>query len=125
MNHTYFSVPPTEAVLVTDIMQLPILSQSNVTLTCAVDLSPVVDIPVTVRIVWTGPNVTRWTTTMEKYTKYLSTVEITSARPSNTGTYECESFTTILSPSPYIRDTQRHAIARKDLVIGMITTSNI
>ena len=106
-------------------MQQPILSQSNVTLTCAVDLSPVVDIPVTVRIVWTGPNVTRWTTTMEEYTKYLSIVEITSARPSNTGTYECEALTTISLPSPYISGTQRHAIARKDLVIGMITTSNI
>ena len=103
-------------------MQQPILSRSNVTLTCAVDLSPVVNIPVTVSIVWTGPNVTRWTTTMEEYTKYLSIVEITSARPSNTGTYECETLTTILLPSPYVSDTQRHATARKDLVIGMIRT---
>ena len=28
----------------------------DVTLTCTVELSPVVDIPVTVNIVWTGPN---------------------------------------------------------------------
>ena len=28
---------------------------SNVTLTCTVELSPVVDVPVTVNTVWTGP----------------------------------------------------------------------
>ena len=73
----------------------PILSGSNVTLTCTVELSPAVDVPVTVNTVWTGPS-TKSVTASEKVTiieesltLYRSELVLKSVESANSGQYNC------------------------------------
>ena len=81
---------------------------SNVTLTCAVELSPAVDVPVTVTTVWTTDDGFTTTTTaqpvMGSSTNYATTAMISSFGRSNSGLYACG--TTISSPSNvYLSDS--------------------
>ena len=88
---------------------------SNVTLTCAVELSPVVDVPVTVNTVWTtdeGFSNTRTTQpVMGSLTNYATTYMISPFRRSDSGIYSCRA-TVSLTSNAYIsdRNTVSHTI---------------
>ena len=110
-----FSVPSFEIILVTDDEQQPVLSQSNVTLTCIVEFNPLVDVPVAVYTNITGPQTAEMTlATRVKYTKYSGSLSVTP----NTGTYQCTPI--IDGLLPYIHGHQGSRSARKSLVVGMI-----
>lgn len=68
---------------------------SDITLTCAVELSPLVDVPVIVTTVWTGPNGFRTTINntsqpaMGSNTSYTSAVTVRSFGRMQSGQYTC------------------------------------
>ena len=66
---------------------------SNVTLTCTVELSPAVDVPVTVNTVWTAPAGFMTTNTaqpvMGSTTTYTSTAMVSSFGRDQSGNYTC------------------------------------
>ena len=69
-----------------------VIAGASITLTCAVELSPVVDIPVTVNTEWTRPAdvmfmpANRVPAMMVNITTYISTVSVGAARA---GIYTC------------------------------------
>ena len=71
----------------------PIMSGSSPTLTCTVELSPAVDVPVTVNIVWTRPDGSTITSatnpTMKSLTLYTSSNTLNSVESSDSGNYTC------------------------------------
>ena len=73
----------------------PILSGSYVTLTCTVELSPVVDSPVTVNTVWTGPSTKTVTASNkvtiidESLTLYRSELVLKTVESADSGQYNC------------------------------------
>ena len=67
---------------------------SSVTLTCTVELSASVDVPVTVNIVWTGPAGFMTTNTAQPVmpgstTTYISTAIVNSLGRDQSGDYTC------------------------------------
>ena len=74
---------------------------STVTLTCTVELSPAVDVPVTVNTVWTGPDGFMTTNTaqsvMGSTTTYTSTAMVSSFGRDQSVNYTC---TATLRPHP-------------------------
>ena len=72
---------------------LGVIAGASVTLTCTVELSPAVDVPVTVNTEWTGPADVMFMPTdpvpavMVNTTTYVSTVSVSAAR---TGSYTCQ-----------------------------------
>ena len=84
-------MPAPTAVTVT--APLGVIAGASVTLTCTVELSPVVDVPVTVNTEWTGPADVMFMPTdpvpavMVNTTTYVSTVSVSAAR---TGNYICQ-----------------------------------
>ena len=99
--HYYFclsSVPLPSNVTVT-VSVGTIIAGSSLNLTCTVELSPAVDIPVTVDTVWSGPSPTTVTTTnlmMESLTRYLILGRVNEAR---NGSYICQA--TVSSSSEF------------------------
>ena len=79
---------------------------SNVTLTCAVELSPAVDIPVTVNTELTGDEGFMRTSTAESVmgslTNYASTFLISPFGRSNSGLYTCSATVSLSSTNAYI-----------------------
>ena len=77
---------------------------STVTLTCTVELSPAVDVPVTVNTVWTGPDGFMNTSTaqpvMGSTTTYTSTAMVSSFGRDQSGDYTCTA--TVNSTSSFI-----------------------
>ena len=76
---------------------------ANVTLTCTVELSPAVDVPVTVNTEWTGPEGFRTTNTAQRMgstTTYTSTAMVSSFERDQSGNYTCTA--TISSTSSFI-----------------------
>ena len=71
----------------------PILSGSTVTLTCTVELSPAVDVPVSVNILWTEPSkksVTALATrNQESLTLYRSESFLNLVDSADSGQYTC------------------------------------
>ena len=71
---------------------LGVIAGASVTLTCAVELSPAVDVPVTVNTEWTGPADVMFMpanpvpAVMVNITTYISTVSVGAARA---GSYTC------------------------------------
>ena len=90
------AVPPPTAVTVSPPVGT-VYAGASLTLTCTVELSPSVDVPVTVNTVWTGPDMTSFTPTnpvpavMENQTRYTSTVTVDAAR---SGNYTCQASVT-------------------------------
>ena len=85
-------VPSPISVIVTSDPVSPIQSDgSDVTLTCTVELSPLVDVPVTVNTVWTGPTgfMTTNTTQPVMGSTYSSLVIISSFGRDRYGNYTC------------------------------------
>ena len=84
-------VPAPTAVIVT--APLGVIAGSSVTLTCSVELSSAVDVPVTVSTEWTGPaDVTFMPTNpvpavMVNVMMYINTVEVNAAK---NGSYTCQ-----------------------------------
>ena len=80
-----------------------IIAGSSPTLTCTVELSPAVDVPVTVNTEWTGPAGVMFTPTnpvpamMVNLMRYTSTVMVDAAR---SGDYTCQ--VTISSLSQFV-----------------------
>ena len=63
---------------------------SNVTLTCTVELSPAVDVPVTVNTVWTGPaGFMVAQPAIGSTTTYISTAMVRSFGRNQSGNYTC------------------------------------
>ena len=77
---------------------------SNVTLTCTVELSPAVDVPVTVNTVWTGPDGFMTTNTaqpvMGSTITYTSTTMVNSFGGDQSGVYNC--MATVSSSSSFL-----------------------
>ena len=100
LSHT---VPAPLSVLVTSNKANPIRPiGSNVTLTCRVELSPAVDVPVTVNIQLTDPtgqSLAATTPSMDGST-YTSTSNISSFGRSKSGDYTCTS--SVTSSLPYL-----------------------
>ena len=100
-NHlfNYPLVPaPTSVIVATPVDA--IIAGSSPTLTCTVELSPAVDVPVTVNTVWTGPSLTTVTPTslmMENLTRYIAMAMVDAAR---NGSYTCQA--TVYSSSQFI-----------------------
>ena len=93
-DHWYTVYPAPTTVTVT--APEGVIAGSSVTLTCAVELSPAVDVPVTVNTEWTGPGVIFMPANpvpavMVNLTTYTSTVEVGVAR---NGSYTCNATTT-------------------------------
>lgn len=88
-----FSVPqPVTAEVVSDIPN-PILSGTLLTLTCAVELSSAVDVPVTISTVWTTPDGSALTYTNPPirllFTHYISTAVLKDIDLADSGDYTC------------------------------------
>ena len=75
---------------------------SNVTLTCTVELSPVVEVPVIVNAVWTGPAGFNTTNTaqpvMGSSTTYTSTAIVRSFGRDRSGNYTCTATVSSMFP---------------------------
>ena len=107
---TCFVVPAPIFVMVSSSIPNPIPPfGSDVTLTCAVELSPAVDIPVIVNTTLT--NSAGFTTpstaqpVMGSTTNYATIFTISSFRRSNSGLYTCGAHLASLPTNAYIRDS--------------------
>ena len=85
----------------------------NITLTCTVELSPSVVVPVTVNTVWTGPagfNTINTAQPVMGTTSYTSTAIVKSLKRNKSGNYIC--LATVISESPYINNSSLSGIKR-------------
>ena len=112
----FLTVPAPAFVTVTSNKPNPIQPVgSDVTLTCTVELSPAVDVPVTVNTVWTGPDEFMTANTaqpvMGSTTTYTSTAMVSSFGRDQSGNYTCTA--TVSSTAQFINDSElRSGIAR-------------
>ena len=71
----------------------PIRSGSSPILTCAVELSPAVDVPVSISTVWTGPDgstlMSAAPPVMKSFTHYTSDLKLNYVEPADSGNYNC------------------------------------
>ena len=83
---------------------------SAVTMTCTIELSSDVDIPVTVTTVWTGPDGFMTTNTAQSVkgstTTYTSTAMVSTFGKDQSGLYICSA--TAITTSPFIIDSHSH-----------------
>ena len=99
--------------------------ESDVTLTCTVELSPAVNVPVTVNTVWTGPNGFMTTNTAQPVigstTTYTSTAMVSSFGRDQSGDYICSVIVSSahmnISTSDSKSDTLRITVGRTVLII--------
>ena len=121
-----FFVVPTPTVAIISNTTSPVSVGSDVTLTCTVDLDPVVDVPVTVNTVWTGPAGFVRTTTaqpvMGSTTTYTSTAMVSSFGRDQSGVYTCTA--TVNSTSSFIDGSMEFASTRVTVgkVISLVHT---
>ena len=89
----YLPVPDPTSVVVTNDPVSPIRPVgSDINLTCTVELSPAVNVPVTVNTVWTGPDevaLSPTTPVMKNFTRYTSTAMVNSFGRDQSGNYTC------------------------------------
>jgi hypothetical protein len=71
----------------------PILSGFSPTLTCAVELSPAVDVPVAITTAWTGPDgstlLSAAPPVMMSFTHYTSDLKLNYVESADSGNYTC------------------------------------
>ena len=100
-------LPPNSVTVTSDPVSPVRPIGSAVTLTCTVELSPSVDVPVTVNTVWTGPAGFMTTNTaqplMGSTTTYTSTAMVNSFQRNQSGNYSCRA--TVSSSSPVLTDS--------------------
>ncbi len=96
---------------------------TTVTLTCTVELSPLVDVAVNISTVWSGPAGFMAMTTAQSVigsnTTYSSTAMISSFGREQSGDYNC--ITTISSTSPYLINSISTGQTFKALSVGEAT----
>ena len=89
---TFFCLSVSAPTFVT-VSNSSVIVGSTVTLTCTVELSPAVDVPVTVNTVWTGPAGFSTTNTAQAMagntTTYTSTAIVSSFGRAQSGNYTC------------------------------------
>ena len=110
-------VPPPSVMILSNASN-PIHLGSNVALTCAVELSPAVDVPVTVNTVWSGPYSHGLSPTdplMESTNRYISTAIVSSFGREQSGNYSCSA--SINSKSPF-HDDSTTTIGRVQITTG-------
>lgn len=83
----------------------------SVTLTCSVELSPFVDVPVTVDAQLSGPSGSPLTNTTiyMSGSNYTATTTINSFRREQSGTYTCTAI--ITSPFLFLTDSWQHSVS--------------
>ena len=112
----HFAVPAPTMTLSSSIPSpIPPFSGSDVTLTCAVELSPAVDVPVTVNTVLNRPEgfmpASIAQPVMGSSTNYTSTFLISSFGRSNSGLYSCRATVRLRSTNAYISSsTASHSV---------------
>ena len=115
----YIFIVPTPTVSITSNPTGIITVGSSVTLTCTVESSPSVDVPVTVNTVWTGPdnfNRNIMAQRMGSTTTYASTVMVSSFGRDQSGDYTCTA--TVSSASPYITGSMSSSSTAR-VTVGM------
>ena len=90
---------------------------SNVTLICTVELSPLVDFPVTLNIVWTGP---AWLNTyntaqllMGRNTTYVSTAVVRFFERDYSGNYTCTATVSASTSMSFITNSSKSSTLLK------------
>ena len=111
MSLIMFTVPSPSLVVLSNVSN-PICIHpigSTVTLTCDVELSSVVDLPVTVNTVWTGPAVFTTTNATQPVkgnpTVYTSTVMVSSLSRDKSGYYTCTVTVRAMTSTLYLSDS--------------------
>lgn len=101
------TVPTPVSVMVTSDKSNPIQPiDSNVTLTCTVELSPLVDVAVTVNTMWSGPAgfmIVQEAIAIISTSIYSSTVSINSFGSVHSGIYNCQA--RISSTIPFLTES--------------------
>ena len=122
-------VPAPTSVRVTSDQTNPLavrpIGSATVTLTCTVELSPSVDVPVTVNTVWTGPdNLNRNIMAQQEgsTTTYTSTVMVSSFGRDQSGEYTCTA--TVSSASQFITDSSSLSDTSR-ITVGMLVMYNL
>ena len=99
---------PTPTVVITSTPASPIRPVgSPVTLTCTVDLSPLLDVPVTVTAQISGPSGVTITpptqnSVMESTTRYTSTAMVSSFGRDQSGEYTCRATVRLVTANSFI-----------------------
>ena len=107
----YNAVPASTSVMLSSNIPNPILPfGSSVTLTCAVELSPAVDVPVTMNIVLTNPDGSTIPSTTQpvmgsRTNNYATTFMISLFRRNDSGIYVCGATLSSTSTYEYIHDS--------------------
>ena len=101
----YTTVPAPTSVSVNSDPFSPIIAESNVTLTCSVELSPAVDVPVTVNVQLSDPAGSPLTTTIPSISgfTYTSTAMVSAFGRDQSGVYTCTA--TVSSTSSFLTDS--------------------
>ena len=94
-------------------------------LTCTVELSPLVDVPVTVNTVWTGPDGFMATNTAQPVsgnttTTYASIATVSSSGREQSGNYSCRA--TVRAMSSSIIDSVGYSSSR--VIVGKVINFN-
>ena len=117
------TVPAPIIVTVTPSVIPIIFAGSSLNLTCTVELSPLVDVPVTVNTVWTGPAGFMTNNTaqpvMGNTTTYTSVVMVASIGRYQSENYSCT--VNIGAISPFYADSVGYSSLR--ITVGKITCS--
>ena len=110
--YTYPCLVPDPVFVAVTSDPVSIIEYPDVTLTCTVELSPAVDVPVTVNTVWTGPAGFIIENTAQRVnesnTRYISTAIVRSLNRNEYGNYTC--LATVISKSPYINNSSLSGI---------------
>ena len=123
-----YVVPAPTSIIVSSSIPNPIPPfGSDVTMTCTVELSPSVDVPVTVTTVWTGPAGFMTTNTaqpvMGSTTTYTSTAMVSSFGRSDSGVYNCRAHISSASTNAFISDSNTEHDSTK-VTTGEMYTKN-
>ena len=118
------SVSAPTSVMVTPPV-VPIIVGSSISLPCTVELSPLVDVPVTVNTVWTGPDGVMTTNTAQPVsgnttTTYASTATVSSSGREQSGNYSCRA--TVRAMLPSIIDSVGYSSSR--VIVGKAINLN-
>ena len=114
--NNFSSVPPPNFVIVTSDPVSPIkpFEFPSITLTCTVELSPLVNVPVTVNTVWTGPAGFENNTTTQlcegNTNIYTSMAVVSSFGRNQSGNYTCRA--TVSSYSNFLPSSLKSGIKR-------------
>ena len=126
-----YIVPAPSLVTLSNISNSIHLIGSNITLNCTVELSPAMDVPVTVNTEWTGPvGVTLSPTDplMESANRYTSTAVVSSFWRQQSEDYFCSASISSTSLEPFLvssaTTTGRGRIAVGKAARNMLDNSN-